>query len=132
MNKSPISQFAKLISLKTIELNRVSIFFHEIFRINIELPDDLKFWSEAFKKFGRQKWAWLPRGHLESGAPSTLKSLVTCLTLLVNCYLQIKFYKKINVNPPPPLTQTSGNAMLNSLLQLIIMCTETESTETGN
>ena len=60
MNKiSPISQFAifaKLISLKTIELNRVSIFFHEIFRINVESPDDLKFWSGilslAFKKFG--------------------------------------------------------------------------------
>ena len=34
----------KLISLKTIVLNRVS-FFHEIFRINVELPDDLKFWS---------------------------------------------------------------------------------------
>ena len=27
------------ISLKTIELNRVSIFFHEIFRINVKLPD---------------------------------------------------------------------------------------------
>ena len=36
---------AKLISLKIIELNRVSIFFHEIFRINVELPDDLKSWS---------------------------------------------------------------------------------------
>ena len=48
LTRSPISQFAifaKLISLKTIELNRVSIFFHEIFRINVELPDDLKFWS---------------------------------------------------------------------------------------
>ncbi len=28
-----------------IELDRVSIFFHEIFRINVELPHDLKFWS---------------------------------------------------------------------------------------
>ena len=47
MNKSPmISQFAifsKLTSLKTIELNRVSIFLHEIFRINVESPHDLKF-----------------------------------------------------------------------------------------
>ena len=37
-----------------IELDRVSIFFHEIFRINVELPHDLKFWSgilsEAFKQ----------------------------------------------------------------------------------
>ena len=44
--KLPISQFAifaKLTSLKTIELNRVSILFHEIFRINVELPHDLKF-----------------------------------------------------------------------------------------
>ena len=52
--KSPISQFAifaKLISLKTIELNRVSIFFHEIFRINVELPDDLK-----LLRFGVEFW----------------------------------------------------------------------------
>ena len=44
--KSPISQFAifaKVTSLKTIELNRVSIFFHEIFRINVKSPHDLKF-----------------------------------------------------------------------------------------
>ena len=37
-----ISQFAiftKLISLKTKELNRVSIFVHEFFIINVELPD---------------------------------------------------------------------------------------------
>ena len=46
---SPIYQFgifAKFISFKTkLELNRVSIFFHEIFRINVELDFDLKFWS---------------------------------------------------------------------------------------
>ena len=37
--KSPISQFAvfkQLTSLKIIELNRVSIFFHEILKINVE------------------------------------------------------------------------------------------------
>ena len=47
MNKiAAISQFAifaKVTSLKTIELNRVSIFFHEIFRINVKSPHDLKF-----------------------------------------------------------------------------------------
>ena len=31
--------------VKIIELNRVSIFFHEIFRINVELNFDLKFSS---------------------------------------------------------------------------------------
>ena len=49
MNKiDAISQFAifkQLTQLKIIELNRVSIFFHEIFRINVELNFDLKFWS---------------------------------------------------------------------------------------
>ena len=40
---SQFATFAKLTSLKTIELNRVSIFFHEIFRINVELPHDLEF-----------------------------------------------------------------------------------------
>ena len=61
MKHRHISQFAilaKLISLKTIELNRVSIFFHEIFIINVELHDDLKFWSgilrKAFNKFWRK------------------------------------------------------------------------------
>ena len=32
-----------------------------------------------------------------------LKSLVTGPSLLVNCYLETKFHKKIRVNPPPPL-----------------------------
>ena len=64
MNKiAHISQFAifaKLISLKTIELNRVSIFFHEIFRINVESHFDLTFWIgilnliRPLKKFGGQ------------------------------------------------------------------------------
>ena len=56
--QSPISQFAiskQLHLFKIIELNRVSIFFHEIFRINVELNFDLKFssgiFSKAFKKF---------------------------------------------------------------------------------
>ena len=38
-------------------LDRVSILFHEIFRINVELNFDLKFWcgilSKAFKKIWR-------------------------------------------------------------------------------
>ena len=50
--------FAKLISFKTIDLNMVSIFFHEIFRINVDLHFDFKFWSgilsKAFKIIGSQ------------------------------------------------------------------------------
>ena len=37
-------------------------------------------------------WAWLSRGH-----PEPLKSSVTGPSFLVNCYLEIKFYKKIRV-----------------------------------
>ena len=44
----------QLISFKIIELNRVLIFFHGFFRINVELNFDFKFWSgiisQAFKK----------------------------------------------------------------------------------
>ena len=63
LTKSSISQFAisaQLISfkIKTTKLNRVSIFFHEISRINVELNFDLKFRSRilswAFKKIGGQ------------------------------------------------------------------------------
>ena len=48
LTKLPISQFEifkQLISFKIIELNRVSILFHEISRMNEELNFDLKFWS---------------------------------------------------------------------------------------
>ena len=48
LTKSTISQFAifkQLTLLKIIELNSVTIFFHEIFRINVELNFDLKFSS---------------------------------------------------------------------------------------
>ena len=41
------------------------------------------------------------------GVRNPLKSLVMGPSLLVNCYLEIKFHKKIRVNhppPPPPLT----------------------------
>ena len=34
-----------------IEFNRVSIFFHEIFRINVELNFDLKFWNFELGQF---------------------------------------------------------------------------------
>ena len=50
-----------------------------------------------------QIWAWLCRGHRWSaGVWNPLKSLVTGPSLLVNCYLEIKFHKIIRVNPPPP------------------------------
>ena len=48
ITRSPISQFAiftQLISFKTIEFNRVSIFVHEMFRINVGLNFNLKFSS---------------------------------------------------------------------------------------
>ena len=51
-----IAIFKQLTSFKIIEFNRVSIIFHVIFRINVELNFDLKFssgiLSEAFKKIG--------------------------------------------------------------------------------
>ena len=36
-------RYRRLHSFKTIGLNRVSIFFHEIFRIDVELNFDLNF-----------------------------------------------------------------------------------------
>ena len=48
-----------------------------------------------------QIWAWLPRGHrLAVGVRDPLKSSVTGPSLLVNCYIETKFHKKIRVNPP--------------------------------
>ena len=45
-------------SNKIIELNRVSIFFHEVSRINVEFNVNHEFWSgilsETLKKFGGQ------------------------------------------------------------------------------
>ena len=59
----------------------------------------------SFGKIGPQIdqiWAWLSRGHQWSpGVRNPLKSLVTGPSLLVNCYLEIKFHKIIRVNPPP-------------------------------
>ena len=63
----------------------------------------------SFGKIGPQIdqiWAWLSRGHRWSpGVWNPLKSSVTGPSLLVNCYLEIKFHKIIRVNPPPPLTR---------------------------
>ena len=61
----------------------------------------------SFGKIGPQIdqiWAWLSRAHRWSpGVRNPLKSSVTGPSLLVNCYLEIKFHKIIRVNPPPPL-----------------------------
>ena len=61
----------------------------------------------SFGKIGPQIdqiWAWLSRGHRWSAeVRNPLKSSVTGRSLLVNCYLEIKFHKIIRVNPPPPL-----------------------------
>ena len=60
----------------------------------------------SFGKIGPQIdqiWAWLSRGHRWSpGVRNPLKSSVTGPSLLVNCYLEIKFHKIIRVNTPPP------------------------------
>ena len=60
----------------------------------------------SFGKIGPQIdqiWAWLSRGHRWSpGVRNPLKTSVTGPSLLVNCYLEIKFHKIIRVNPPPP------------------------------
>ena len=42
--------------VKIIELNRVSIFFHKIFRINVELNFNLKFWSGILSKAFKKNW----------------------------------------------------------------------------
>ena len=59
----------------------------------------------SFGKIGPQIdqiWAWLSRGHRWSpGVRNPLKSSVTGPSLLVNCYLEIKFHKIIRVTPPP-------------------------------
>ena len=61
----------------------------------------------SFGKIGPQIdqiWAWLSPGHRWSpGVRNPLKSSVTGPSLLVNCYLEIKFHKIIRLNPPPPL-----------------------------
>ena len=61
----------------------------------------------SFGKIGPQIdqiWAWLSRGHRWSpGVRNPLKSSVKGLSLLVNCFLEIKFLKIIRVNLPPPL-----------------------------
>ena len=61
----------------------------------------------SFGKIGPQIdqiWAWLSRGHRWSpGVQNPLKSLVMGPSLLVNCYLEIKFHKIIRVNPYPSL-----------------------------
>ena len=41
--------------------------------------------------------------HMKPRVWNPLKSFVMGLSLLVNCYLEIKFHKINRVNPPPPL-----------------------------
>ena len=61
----------------------------------------------SFGKIGPQIdqiWAWLSGGHRWSpGVQNPLKSSVTGPSLLVNCYLEIKFQNNQGEPPPPPL-----------------------------
>ena len=79
----------------------LEIKFHKIISVNPPPPP-----LRSFGKIGPQIdqiWAWLSRGHRWSpGVRNPLKSSVTGPSLLVNCYLEIKFHKIISVNPPPP------------------------------
>ena len=43
-----------------------------------------------------------PQAPFGGWGPGPLKSSVTGPSLLVNCYLEIKFHKKIPIGPPPP------------------------------
>ena len=82
----------------------------------------------SFGKIGPQIdqiWAWLSRGHRWSpgvrNGGNPLKSLVTGPSLLVNCYLEIKFHKIIRVNrlnppPPPPLRPLNRNYSILKIL----------------
>ena len=74
----------------------------------------------SFGKIGPQIdqiWAWLSRGHRWSpGVRNPLKSSVTAPSLLVNCYLEIKFHKIIRVNPPPPPPLKYRKMFANSLM----------------
>ena len=78
----------------------------------------------SFGKIGPQIdqiWAWLSRGHRWSaGVRNPLKSSVTGLSLLVNCYLETKFHKIIRVNPPPPPLKEDKKKVATFLLRPLI------------
>ena len=76
--------------------------------------------------------AWLSCRHRWApGFRNHLKISVTGLSLLVNCYLEIKFHKKNRVNPPPPLIQHGKNRG-TGLVQAKPTGTGPNSTGTGN
>ena len=52
--------------------------------------------------FGPNMGVAAPRAPFGGWGPGPLKSSVTGPSLLVNCYLEIKFHKKIPIAPPPP------------------------------
>ena len=85
-----------------------------------------------------QIWAWLPRRHrLAVGVRDPLKSSVTGPSLMVNCYLETKFHKKIMVNPPPPPLKyvyeyiNCFTDILVNFLQYVSACISLTSRETG-
>ena len=76
--------------------------------------------SSMLRSFGKigpqidQIWAWLSRGHRWSpGVRNPLKSSVTGPSLLVNCYLEIKFHKIIRVNPPLKTIRVMNRYLIN-------------------
>ena len=54
-----------------------------------------------------------PRAPFGGWGPGPLKSLVTGLSLLVNCYLEIKFHKKYPL-ASPPLRGVSNNFFVDA------------------
>ena len=49
-------------------------------------------------------------------------------SLLVNCYLEIKFHKKIRVNPPPPLKSESFFNMTRASLIFLSLVVDARAT----
>ena len=65
---------------------------------------------------GRRGHWWAP------GVWNPLKSLVMGPSLLVNCYLEIKFHKKIRVNTPPLNRFAWSIGLLRNVCQMFGQC----------
>ena len=107
--KSPISQFAisaKLISFKTIELNRFSIFLQEIFKINVEVNFGLKFpvefWVRPLKKLTKYVRGCPACTDEHPESRTRLKVRSQALVCWSIAFSKLSFTKKLGWTPPPP------------------------------